>query len=134
MDGARELIDALRAAGFRIAVGSSAPPENVRSPSTGSAGTASTQPSTAATFTAESPTRVFLLAASLAGVSAERCVVIEDAVPGIECRAARRHGERRAVSTGRTEDELRRRGIGRRAYAEGTHAEGLSALLDRARA
>jgi len=34
MEGARELIDALRAAGFRIAVGSSAPPETSSSRST----------------------------------------------------------------------------------------------------
>lgn len=109
MEGALVLIDALRAAKFRIAVGSSAPPENVRlaidriGPHRFDAAVHGRD-----VHRGKPDPEVFLLAASRLAVSPESCVVIEDAVPGIE--AARRAGMASValVSTGRVEGELRR--------------------------
>jgi beta-phosphoglucomutase len=109
MDGARELIAALRSAGFKIAVGSSGPPENVFLALECFGG----PPRFDAIVTGMDVERgkpdpqVFLLAARRAGVEASRAVVIEDAPPGIE--AARRAGMAAValVSTGRTEDDFR---------------------------
>lgn len=134
MDGARELIDALRAAGFRIAVGSSAPPENVRLAIDGIGRHLFDAAVHGRDVHRGKPDpEVFLLAAARAGVPAECCVVIEDAVPGIE--AARRAGMASValVSTGRTEEELRlaRPSLVAHSLRELT-PEGLSALLDRA--
>jgi beta-phosphoglucomutase len=92
MDGATELIDALANDGFRLAVGSSGPPENIwlclekfsRASKFG------------AVITGQDVTRgkpdpqVFELAAERLGVPPERCAVVEDAVHGIE--AANRAG------------------------------------------
>ena len=90
MDGARELIDALAAAGFRLAVGSSGPPENIalclekleRGSKFG------------AVVTGRDVTRgkpdpqVFQLAAQRLGVEPCDCVVVEDAVHGITAAKA----------------------------------------------
>jgi beta-phosphoglucomutase len=92
MDGAVALIDSLVADGFRIAVGSSGPPENISLvlEKLGRAGKFS------AVVTGKDVTRgkpdpqVFQLAAKKLGVPPESCAVIEDAVHGIE--AARRAG------------------------------------------
>ncbi len=108
MDGARDLIDALRAAGFRLAVGSSAPPENVELAVDRLGGRQLFD----AIVHGRDVTRgkpdpqVFLLAAERMGVGPRSCVVIEDAAPGVE--AARRAGMASVafVSTGRTETEL----------------------------
>ncbi len=85
MDGGPELLAALHAAGWRLGVGSSAPPENV--------GLALRGLGAAARFDAivtGSDVRVgkpdpecFLLAASRLGVEPRRCVVFEDAPAGI---------------------------------------------------
>lgn len=136
MDGARELIDALRAAGFRIAVGSSAPPENVFLALDGIGRHLFDAAVHGRDVHRGKPDpEVFLLAARRAGVSPERCVVIEDAVPGIE--AARRAGMASValVSTGRTEAELRRAQPSLMAHSlRELTPEGLDALLTRARA
>lgn len=103
MDGARELIEALAAEGMRIAVGSSAPKENVQLVLE----RLGIERLVQAKVTGEDVQRgkpdpqVFLLAAERLGVSPDRCVVIEDAVPGIE--AARSAGMKAValVSTGR---------------------------------
>ena len=103
MDGARELIVALAAEGMKIAVGSSAPRENVALV----LDRLGVQDAIAAQVTGEDVQRgkpdpqVFLLAAERLEVSPARCVVIEDAVPGIE--AARSAGMKAValVSTGR---------------------------------
>jgi beta-phosphoglucomutase len=92
MNGARELIDALAAAGFLLAVGSSGPPENtalalehldpggtIRAIVTGSDVTRG-----------KPDPQVFQAAAERLGVPPQACAVIEDAVHGIE--AARRAG------------------------------------------
>ena len=110
MDGARELIESL--AKWRIAVGSSAPKENVALV----LDRLGVKDRIDAIVTGEDVTRgkpdpqVFRLAAERLGVAAERCVVIEDAVPGIE--AARAAGMKvvALVSTGRDASTLRAAG------------------------
>jgi beta-phosphoglucomutase len=107
MDGARELVMSLRAAGFRIGIGSSAPPENVQ---------LALRHLGPALFDAvvngrdvdrgKPDPQVFLLVASRLQVSPAACAVIEDASVGIE--AANRAGMASVafVSTGRTDEEL----------------------------
>lgn len=107
MDGARELIDELREAGFRVALGSSAPPENV---------TLALEKLGRHLFDAtvngmevdrgKPDPQVFLLAAARAGADPRRSVVIEDARPGIE--AAQRAGMASValLSTGRREEDF----------------------------
>lgn len=92
MPGAAELVEALRAAGARLAVGSSGPPENIELclEEMGIRGHFD------AVVTGNDVTRgkpdpqVFLLAAERLGLAPERCVVVEDAVAGVE--AAKRAG------------------------------------------
>jgi beta-phosphoglucomutase len=92
MDGGVELIDALAADGFLLAVGSSGPPENIALCLT----KLDRVQSFAAVVTGKDVTRgkpdpqVFQLAADRLGVPPESCAVVEDAVHGIE--AARRAG------------------------------------------
>jgi beta-phosphoglucomutase len=90
MDGAGELIDALSAAGFRLAVGSSGPPPNVqlvldhlarRDKFRGVV--------TGVDVTRGKPDpQVFLLAAERLGLSPARCVVVEDAPAGVAAAKA----------------------------------------------
>lgn len=108
MPGARELIVALRGAGFRVAVGSSGPPDNVQIV-IDHYGLA---PLLDAVVNGRDVTRgkpdpqVFQIAAERLGVPPERCVVVEDAPPGIE--AAHRAGMVciGVASTGRTPEQL----------------------------
>lgn len=92
MDGAVELIDALTADGFRLAVGSSAPPENVNL----CLEMLGRRERFSAAVTGMDVTRgkpdpqVFQLAAERLGVPASSTAVVEDAVHGIE--AANRAG------------------------------------------
>lgn len=91
MPGARELIGALAEAGFRLAAGSSGPPENVQ--------LALDRLGVAARFDAmvtgrdvergKPDPQVFLVASERVGVAPDRCVVVEDAPAGImaACRA-----------------------------------------------
>lgn len=92
LPGAVELIDALRAAGFKLAVGSSGPPENVALTLEELGRTASfSAVITGADVQRGKPDpQVFQLAASRLSVPADRCAVIEDAPQGIE--AANRAG------------------------------------------
>jgi beta-phosphoglucomutase len=109
MAGAVELIEALVGAEFRVAVGSSGPPENVHL----AIERLGIAPLLSATVTGRDVKRgkpdpqVFLTAAERMGVSPERCVVIEDAPVGIE--AARRGGMHAigVASTGRSVEQLR---------------------------
>lgn len=108
MPGARELLDSLASVGIRMAVGSSGPPANValvvRQLGAGQV--------FEAFVTGEDVTRgkpdpqVFLLAAERLAVPPARCVVVEDAQPGVA--AARAAGMRSVglASTGRTREEL----------------------------
>jgi len=105
MDGAQELIDALRAAGFRLAVGSSGPPENVAACLQGLERTGAFD----ATVDGSEVSRgkpepeVFLKAAEKLAVPPARCAVVEDAVAGVE--AAKRAGMAAVALTGTTTRE-----------------------------
>jgi beta-phosphoglucomutase len=90
MDGAVELIDALAAAGFLLAVGSSGPPENIELSLERLGRSASFR----ACVTGRDVTRgkpdpqVFAIAADRLGIPAARCAVIEDAPVGIAAARA----------------------------------------------
>lgn len=90
MDGAVTLIDALRAAGFVLGVGSSAPPENVVLSLEG----LDRREAFGAIVTGRDVTRgkpdpqVFQLAAERLGVAPRQCAVIEDAPAGIRAASA----------------------------------------------
>lgn len=100
MDGASELLSALAAAGFRLAIGSSGPPENVALTVERLAGAEQFN----ATVTGADVTRgkpdpqVFLIAAERLGVPPANCAVVEDAVHGIT--AAKRAGMTAIALTG----------------------------------
>lgn len=108
MEGARELIDALAAAGHRIAVGSSGPPENVHLV-IDLLGKRDQFKSvvTAADVTRGKPhPEVFLKAAAGLGVEPRNCVVIEDATAGIAAAHAAGMICIALVSAGHTDEEL----------------------------
>ncbi len=90
MPGAVSLVASLHAAGFRLAVGSSGPPENVALVCEAMGLDAYLSASiTGADVTRGKPDpQVFLLAAEGLGLPAARCVVIEDAPAGIEAARA----------------------------------------------
>ena len=107
MDGALELIDELHSAGFKLGVGSSGPPENIkltlekmaRAEKIGAVVTG------ADVARGKPDPQVFLLAAERLGVPTARCAVVEDAPQGIE--AANRAGMTSIALTGTaTRDEL----------------------------
>ena len=109
MDGAVELIDALRDAGLQLAVGSSAPPENV----TVVLEQLDRQQAFAATVNKSDVQRgkpdpqVFLLAAQRLGIAAGKCVVIEDAPVGIQAATAAGMASVALLSTGRQQEHFR---------------------------
>jgi beta-phosphoglucomutase len=90
MDGAVQLIDALHAAGFALAVGSSGPPENVSLV----LDKLGRRNKFAAVVTGRDVTRgkpdpqVFLLAAERLGLLPARCLVVEDAPAGVAAAKA----------------------------------------------
>ena len=94
MAGAIALVRALHAAGFRLAVGSSGPPENIAlvCEDCGLDETLAGKVSGADVTHGKPHPEVFLLAAERIGVAPSDCVVIEDAVAGVE--AAVRAGMR----------------------------------------
>jgi beta-phosphoglucomutase len=102
MPGAVELIDALHAAGFKLAVGSSGPPENIRLTldKLGRAATFEAVITGADVERGKPDPQVFLLAAERLGHSPSRCAVVEDAPQGIE--AANRAGMASIALTGTT--------------------------------
>ena len=108
MPGVHPLLQALRDAGFALAVGSSGPPENVdlvleklRA-----------RHLFAAIVTGSDVTRgkpdpqVFLIAAARLGMAAERCAVVEDAAPGVAAAQAAGMASIGLTSTGRTRESL----------------------------
>jgi beta-phosphoglucomutase len=109
MDGARELVDAVRAAGFRVAVGSSAPPENVALvlERFGGRHAFDAVVNGMDVQRGKPDPQVFLLAAERAGAVPRDCVVIEDARPGIEAATRAGMASVALVSTGRSEDDFR---------------------------
>jgi beta-phosphoglucomutase len=86
MNGADDLIEALAGDGFRLAVGSSGPPENVElAIEKLRSGRLISAKVTGADVTRGKPDpQVFLMAAERLGVPPASCVVIEDAVHGVE--------------------------------------------------
>jgi beta-phosphoglucomutase len=100
MDGAAELLDALAADGFQLAIGSSGPPENVALTVERLAGAEHFNVMvTGADVTRGKPDpQVFLIAAERLGVSPANCAVVEDAVHGIT--AAKRAGMTAIALTG----------------------------------
>ena len=85
MDGARELVESLHAAGFKLAVGSSGPPENVALPlaqlGCGDCFDATVNGNDVAR--GKPDPQVSQIAAERLGVEAPHCAVIEDAPVGI---------------------------------------------------
>jgi beta-phosphoglucomutase len=110
MPGATELVASLHAAGFKVAVGSSGPPENV--------GLAIEKlglaPYLDAKVTGRDVTRgkpdpqVFLIAAETLGVPPARCAVVEDAPAGVAAAKAAGMACVGFPSTGRTRDDVAR--------------------------
>jgi beta-phosphoglucomutase len=99
MDGARELVAALRDAGFRLAIGSSGPPENVRvALDEFGEGTFGASVSAADVTHGKPHPEVFLTAAEKLGVAPAACAVMEDAPAGVE--AAVRAGMTPVALTG----------------------------------
>ena len=108
MPGAVELLEALAAAGFALAVGSSGPPDNIelvldQLACRGLFG---------ATITGMDVTRgkpdpqVFLLAAEALGIGPPRCAVVEDAPAGVAAANAAGMTAIGLASTGRGRDDL----------------------------
>jgi beta-phosphoglucomutase len=108
MPGAKETIVALHAAGFRLGIGSSGPPENVDL----ALDRLGIRPWIGAAVTGQDVTRgkpdpqVFLLTAERLGVHPARCVVVEDAPAGIAAAHAAGMAAVGFVSTGRTREGL----------------------------
>lgn len=108
MDGAAELIQALHGAGFKLAVGSSGPPENVAL----AVEKLGAERFLQARVTGGDVTRgkpdpqVFLLAAERLGVPPERCAVVEDAPVGLAAANAAGMASIALLSTGHTEDSV----------------------------
>jgi beta-phosphoglucomutase len=108
MPGVKELLAALHENGFKLAVGSSGPPENVAMV----VENLNSQHLFGSVVTGMDVTRgkpdpqVFLLAAERLKVPPSRCTVVEDARPGIEAAHAAGMKAVGLVSTGRTRQEL----------------------------
>lgn len=100
MAGAAELIGALSAEGFAVAVGSSGPPENIALSleKLGCAGKVDAMVTGADVTRGKPDPQVFQLAAERLRMPAASCAVIEDAVHGIE--AANRAGMTSIALTG----------------------------------
>lgn len=103
--GAVELIDSLAAAGFKLAVGSSGPPENIQVTldKLGQAHSFSALVTGADVQRGKPDPQVFLLGAERLGVPPAQCAVVEDAPQGIE--AANRAGMTSIALTGTTTRE-----------------------------
>jgi beta-phosphoglucomutase len=108
MDGAAELVNALHQAGFRLAVGSSGPPDNVNLV----LDRLQSQPCFEGVVTGTDVQRgkpdpqVFLLAAERIGVAPLHCVVIEDAPAGVAAAHAAGMKCIAIASTGRVRESL----------------------------
>lgn len=100
MEGAAELLSGLAADGFKLAIGSSGPPENVALVVDRLGGAEHfTATVTGADVTRGKPDpQVFLIAAERLGVPPANCAVVEDAVHGIT--AAKRAGMTAIALTG----------------------------------
>jgi beta-phosphoglucomutase len=92
LPGVRPLLEGLQAAGYRQAIGSSAPRQNLEliMDLTQTRNFFSVIVSTEDTTRGKPDPQVFLIAAERLGIAPAKCLVIEDAVAGVE--AARRAG------------------------------------------
>ena len=90
MAGGRELLERLHAAGWMLAVGTSGPPENLRVAVDGLGASRWFHAEVCGMDVAHGKPApdIFLKAAERLGVPPGRCVVVEDAVPGIEAAHA----------------------------------------------
>ncbi|HJW69994.1 MAG TPA: HAD family phosphatase [Candidatus Binatia bacterium] len=133
MDGSVELIDALADAGFRLAVGSSGPPENVEL-TLDCLGRASRFNAvvTGRDITRGKPDpQVFQIAAERLGLPPARCIVVEDAPVGIT--AARAAGMASVALVGTVAaDRLGEADLVVRSLRELLDVSRLAALLERA--
>ncbi len=104
MDGAVELIDALHAAGFALAMGSSGPPENVQLALArlGRRDAFGAVVSGLDVERGKPAPDIFLAAARRLGVEPVRCLVIEDAPPGVQAARAANMACLALMSKGRT--------------------------------
>lgn len=105
--GAGELLDSLHAAGFKLAVGSSGPPENIdlTLECLGRAALLGAVVTRADVTRGKPDPQVFQIAAERLGAKPDECVVVEDAPAGIE--AANRAGMASVALTGTaTREEL----------------------------
>jgi len=108
MPGVHELLAGLHRAGFKLAVGSSGPPENValvveRLP--GGSLFSATVDGMDVTRGKPDP-QVFLIAAERLGVPPDRCAVVEDAPVGVQAAHAAGMAAVALLSTGRTRESL----------------------------
>jgi beta-phosphoglucomutase len=108
MPGARELLASLHESGFKLAIGSSGPPDNVAMVVEKlDAGGLFGAVVTGMDVTRGKPDpQVFLLAAERLNVPPLHCVVVEDAHPGIAAAHAAGMKAVGLVGTGRTREEL----------------------------
>ena len=108
MDGVGELLDALHSAGYRLAVGSSGPPENVAlvMQKLGRENLFHGRVTGTDVIRGKPDPQVFLIAAERLGLNPRDCLVIEDAAAGIAAAATASMATIGLVSTGRTRDEL----------------------------
>jgi beta-phosphoglucomutase len=90
MDGAADLLDTLKAAGFALAVGSSGPPENVEAAlhGLGRPGLFDALVTRDDVTHGKPHPEVFLKAAEKLGLPPRRCAVVEDAIAGLEAARA----------------------------------------------
>jgi beta-phosphoglucomutase len=133
MDGALELIQSLWQAGFRLAVGSSGPPENVAL----AVEKLGAQPFFHTLVTGKDVTRgkpdpqVFLTAAARLGVEPAHCAVVEDAPVGIAAANAAGMTSIALLSTGHTRESVTASRVIVDSLRE-LSPERIAALIDRA--
>ena len=108
MPGVHRLLEQLHRAGFRLAVGSSGPPENVDLvlEKLGSRSLFDAVVTATDVTRGKPDPQVFLIAAERLGVPPPRCVVIEDAAAGIAAAHAAGMTSVALASTGRTRQSL----------------------------
>ncbi|MFY9251926.1 MAG: HAD family phosphatase [Fuerstiella sp.] len=108
MPGATSLVKTLAAAGIPMAIGSSGPPLNVQAvvKHLNASDTIRTVITGADVKVGKPNPEVFLLGAKGMGMAPERCIVLEDAPPGIEAALAAGMKCLGVVSRGRTQPEL----------------------------
>ncbi len=108
MQGAGELIDALHGAGFKIAIGSSGPPENVNLTLSKIDRPHCFQGVVTGmdVVRGKPEPEVFLTAAEKLGLPTHRCAVIEDAAAGVTAALRAKMTAIGYASTGRTHDQL----------------------------